>query len=62
MCDLMAPDPPRIEGLVKLCRNSLALPEFGQLQLDHSISKLMMSHDLIKGFVAHADYFQQVDY
>ena len=32
------------KGLAKLCRKSLALPEFAQLQSDHSISHLMMSH------------------
>ena len=36
---LAAPDPPRKEGLVKLCIKKLVLPEFGQLQSDCSISK-----------------------
>ena len=36
------------KGLMKLCRKSLALPEFGQLQSDRSISNLMMSHWSIK--------------
>jgi len=36
---------------VKLCRKSLALPEFAQLQSDRSISNLMMSHWSIKGIL-----------
>jgi len=56
----MAPDHQK-EGLVKLCRKGLALPEFGQLQSDHSISNLMMSYWSIKGIVALADYFRYVD-
>jgi len=54
---LVAPDPPRKEGLVKLCRKSLVLPEFGQLQSDCSILNLMMSHWSIKEIAARADYF-----
>jgi len=57
---LAAPDPQK-KGLVKLCRKSLALQEFGQLQSDRSISNLMMSHWSIKGITACADYFRQVD-
>ena len=49
------------KGLVKLCRKSLALQEFAQLQSDRSISNLMMSHWSIKGIAARADYFRQVD-
>jgi len=41
---------------VKLCRKSLVLPEFGQIQSDRSISNLMMSHWSLKGIAAHADY------
>jgi len=52
---------PSKKSLVKLCRKSLALPEFGQLQSDLSISNLMMSHGFIKGFTAHCNYFWQFE-
>ena len=52
---LAAPDPQK-KGLVKLCRKSLVLQEFAQLQSDRSISNSMMSHWSIKGIMARADY------
>ena len=61
LVSLMVPNPPRKEGLVKLCTKSLVLLEFGQLQSDCSISNLMTSQKSAKGFAAHANYFQQVD-
>ena len=54
---LTAPDPQK-KGLVKLCTKSLVLPELGKLQLDRSISNLMISHWSIKGIATRADYFQ----
>jgi len=59
MSSLAAPNPQK-KGLVKLRRKSLALQEFVQLQLDHSISNLTMSHWSIKGITARANYFRQV--